>query len=77
MKLCAQLETILKMNISGDSRIIVLMEVKVLVCMRTYEHAYLRACNYLREMLHLSTRLVTNKGWTAALTSQAQTRGRC
>ena len=41
-------------DISGDYRITVLRGVKVLVCMRTWKHAYLGACKYLREMLHLS-----------------------
>lgn len=33
------METILKVETSGDERITVLMEVEVLVNMRTYEHA--------------------------------------
>lgn len=38
-ELCTQMETILKVETSGDERITVLMEVEVLVNMRTYEHA--------------------------------------
>lgn len=43
-KLCTQVEAIL----GWGHRLTVPVEVKVLVCMQTYKHADLRACNYLR-----------------------------
>lgn len=41
MKLCAQVETLLRVGIGEDERLAVLMEVKVLVYMHTYQHASL------------------------------------